>query len=81
MSQQAAYKDSISIALVGKGGAGVLTAGEILLTAAARCGRYGLLIPAVGPQIRGGESAGDLPAVPSAHAAQSGLATEIPVHR
>jgi 2-oxoglutarate ferredoxin oxidoreductase subunit alpha len=57
MSQQAAYKDSISIALVGKGGAGVLTAGEILLTAAARCGRYGLLIPAVGPQIRGGESA------------------------
>ncbi len=49
--------DSISIALVGKGGAGVLTAGEILLTAAARCGRYGMLIPAVGPQIRGGESA------------------------
>jgi len=49
--------DTISIALVGKGGAGVLTAGEILLTAAARCGRYGMLIPAVGPQIRGGESA------------------------
>jgi 2-oxoglutarate ferredoxin oxidoreductase subunit alpha len=57
MSDQAINKDSISIALVGKGGAGVLTAGAILLTAAARCGRYGLLIPAVGPQIRGGESA------------------------
>jgi len=57
MSEQAINKDSISIALVGKGGAGVLTAGAILLTAAARCGRYGLLIPAVGPQIRGGESA------------------------
>jgi len=57
MSDQATYKDSISIALVGKGGAGVLTAGEILLTAAARCDRYGMLIPAVGPQIRGGESA------------------------
>ena len=57
MSDQAGNKDSISIALVGKGGAGVITAGQILLTAAARCGRYGLMIPAVGPQIRGGESA------------------------
>jgi len=57
MSHKAACKDSISIALVGKGGAGVLTAGAILLAAAAHCGRYGLLIPAVGPQIRGGESA------------------------
>ena len=57
MSDQAGNKDSISIALVGKGGAGVITAGQMLLTAAARCGRYGLIIPAVGPQIRGGESA------------------------
>ncbi len=57
MSDQAGNKDSISIALVGKGGAGVITAGQMLLTAAARCGRYGLMIPAVGPQIRGGESA------------------------
>jgi 2-oxoglutarate ferredoxin oxidoreductase subunit alpha len=57
MSQQANNKNSISLALVGKGGAGVLTAGEMLLTAAARSGRYGMIIPAVGPQIRGGESA------------------------
>jgi len=57
MSQQASNKNTISIALVGKGGAGVLTAGEMLLTAAARSGRYGMIIPAVGPQIRGGESA------------------------
>jgi 2-oxoglutarate ferredoxin oxidoreductase subunit alpha len=57
MSDQAGNKDSLSIALVGKGGAGVITAGQMLLTAAARCGRYGLMIPAVGPQIRGGESA------------------------
>ncbi len=57
MSDQVGNKDSISIALVGKGGAGVITAGQMLLTAAARCGRYGLMIPAVGPQIRGGESA------------------------
>jgi 2-oxoglutarate ferredoxin oxidoreductase subunit alpha len=57
MPQQISSNNSISIALVGKGGAGVLTAGEMLLTAAARSGRYGLIIPAVGPQIRGGESA------------------------
>ena len=57
MPDQAGNKDSISIALVGKGGAGVVTAGEMLLTAAARSGRYGIMIPAVGPQIRGGESA------------------------
>jgi 2-oxoglutarate ferredoxin oxidoreductase subunit alpha len=57
MPDQAGNKDSISIALVGKGGAGVVTAGEILLIAAARSGRYGMMIPAVGPQIRGGESA------------------------
>jgi len=50
-------RNSISIVLIGKGGVGVLTAGEILLTAAARTGWYGMMIPAVGPQIRGGESA------------------------
>ena len=57
MPNLAGNKDSISIALVGKGGAGVVTAGEMLLTAAARSGQYGMMIPAVGPQIRGGESA------------------------
>ena len=57
MSDQVGNRDSISIALIGKGGSGVLTAGEMLLTAAAGIGRYGMMIPVVGPQIRGGESA------------------------
>ncbi|MCC7411827.1 MAG: 2-oxoacid:acceptor oxidoreductase subunit alpha [Gammaproteobacteria bacterium] len=46
-----------SVALVGSGGAGVMTAGQMLLEAAARSGRYGLMTRSVGPQIRGGESA------------------------
>ncbi len=49
--------NSFSVALLGKGGAGVITAGDMLLAAAARCGLYGLMIRVVGPQIRGGESA------------------------
>lgn len=57
MRPPAGNTNSISIALVGKGGAGMITAGEILLIAAARAGRYGMMIPVVGPQIRGGESA------------------------
>jgi 2-oxoglutarate ferredoxin oxidoreductase subunit alpha len=48
---------SFSVALLGKGGTGVVTAGDMLLAAAARCGLYGLMIRVVGPQIRGGESA------------------------
>ena len=57
MTAKAGNKGSISIALVGKGGAGVITAGEVLLTAAALSGYYGMMVRAVGPQIRGGESA------------------------
>lgn len=48
---------SISIALVGSGGAGVLTAGNFLLEAAGSVGWHGLLTRSVGPQIRGGEAA------------------------
>lgn len=48
---------SFSVALLGKGGTGVITAGDMLLAAASRCGLYGLMIRAVGPQIRGGASA------------------------
>jgi len=48
---------SVSIALTGSGGAGVMTAGQILLDAAAKAGFYGLMGRALGPQIRGGESA------------------------
>ena len=48
---------SVSIAFVGSGGAGALTAGNLLLEAANAAGWQGLLTRAVGPQIRGGEAA------------------------
>jgi 2-oxoglutarate ferredoxin oxidoreductase subunit alpha len=57
MTDQAGPASSLSLALFGKGGVGVITAGEMLLAAAARAGLYGMMIRAVGPQIRGGESA------------------------
>ncbi len=54
---RAATLDSVSVALVGSGGSGVMTAGELLLRAAARGGWYGLMTRSAGPQIRGGEVA------------------------
>jgi 2-oxoglutarate ferredoxin oxidoreductase subunit alpha len=48
---------SISIALSGSGGSGVMTAGNLLLDAAALAGAYGLMVRTSGPQIRGGEAA------------------------
>lgn len=48
---------SISVAIVGSGGAGALTAGNLLLEAASAMGWHGLLTRTVGPQIRGGEAA------------------------
>lgn len=48
---------SVSIALAGSGGAGVMTAGSMLLDAAAHAGFYGLMGRTSGPQIRGGEAA------------------------
>ncbi len=48
---------SVSIALTGSGGAGVMTAGQLLLDAAAKAGLYGLMARSSGPQIRGGEAA------------------------
>ncbi len=48
---------SLSIALAGSGGSGVMTAGTMLLDAAARAGLYGLMVRTSGPQIRGGEAA------------------------
>jgi 2-oxoglutarate/2-oxoacid ferredoxin oxidoreductase subunit alpha len=48
---------SLSIALTGSGGAGVMTAGQTLLDAARRCGLYGVMTRSSGPQIRGGEAA------------------------
>ena len=48
---------SISIALAGSGGSGVMTAGTLLIAAAAKAGWYGLMVRTSGPQIRGGEAA------------------------
>jgi 2-oxoglutarate ferredoxin oxidoreductase subunit alpha len=48
---------SISLALTGSGGAGVMTAGNLLLEVAAQAGWYGLMVRSSGPQIRGGEAA------------------------
>jgi len=48
---------SVSVALAGSGGSGVMTAGTMLLDAAARAGLYGLMVRSSGPQIRGGEAA------------------------
>ncbi len=50
-------RNGLSIALAGSGGAGILTAGNILLEAAASAGYYVLMTRSSGPQIRGGESA------------------------
>ena len=50
-------RDSVSVALAGSGGAGVMTAGNMLLEAAAHAGYYGLMTRTSGPQIRGGEAA------------------------
>ncbi|VAV92586.1 2-oxoglutarate/2-oxoacid ferredoxin oxidoreductase, gamma subunit / 2-oxoglutarate/2-oxoacid ferredoxin oxidoreductase, alpha subunit [hydrothermal vent metagenome] len=48
---------SVSLAMVGSGGAGVMTSGSLLLEAATKGGLYGLMTRTVGPQIRGGEAA------------------------
>jgi 2-oxoglutarate ferredoxin oxidoreductase subunit alpha len=50
-------KSSFSVAITGSGGSGAVTAGRIVLEAAARCGYQGLMTRSAGPQIRGGESA------------------------
>lgn len=50
-------RHSIAVAIAGSGGSGVMTAGSLLLDAAAHAGRYGLMVRTSGPQIRGGEAA------------------------
>ncbi len=55
--QREKTKESISIAITGSGGAGVMTAGNLLLEVAAKAGWYGLMVRSSGPQIRGGEAA------------------------
>ncbi|HET7806404.1 MAG TPA: 2-oxoacid:acceptor oxidoreductase subunit alpha [Pseudolabrys sp.] len=49
---------SISIAVVGSGGAGALTTTDSLLETASAAGWHGLFTRTLGPQIRGGEAAG-----------------------
>jgi 2-oxoglutarate/2-oxoacid ferredoxin oxidoreductase subunit alpha len=49
--------DSLCVALAGSGGAGIMTAGNMLLEAAASAGYYALMTRSSGPQIRGGEAA------------------------
>ncbi len=56
-SRRAPRAASISVALAGSGGSGVMTAGTLLLNAAAKAGLYGLMVRTSGPQIRGGEAA------------------------
>ncbi len=57
MQTQITAPASVSIALAGSGGSGVMTAGTMLLAAAAKAGAYGLMVRTSGPQIRGGEAA------------------------
>ncbi len=47
----------VAVAITGTGGAGVMTAGEVLLRAAASAGYFGIMSRSSGPQIRGGEAA------------------------
>ncbi|OGA99581.1 MAG: 2-oxoglutarate synthase, partial [Burkholderiales bacterium RIFCSPHIGHO2_12_FULL_61_11] len=56
-TQTTTAQTSVSIALAGSGGSGVMTAGTVLLAAAAKAGAYGLMVRTSGPQIRGGEAA------------------------
>ena len=49
---------SLSVAIVGSGGAGALTTGDSLLEAGSVAGWHGLYTRTLGPQIRGGEAAG-----------------------
>ncbi len=54
---QGELRNSVSVAIAGSGGAGVMTAGNMLLEAAAQAGYYALMTRSSGPQIRGGEAA------------------------
>ncbi len=48
---------TLTFAITGSGGSGVVSLGEMLLCAAAKIGYFGLMRKSFGPQIRGGESA------------------------
>ncbi|MFQ6617729.1 MAG: 2-oxoacid:acceptor oxidoreductase family protein, partial [Fidelibacterota bacterium] len=46
----------VTIGIAGAGGDGVITAGDILVSAASRCGLFCFMLKSFGAQIRGGES-------------------------
>jgi 2-oxoglutarate ferredoxin oxidoreductase subunit alpha len=50
-------RSSLAVVFAGSGGAGAMTAGELLLRAAAEAGYYGMMGRLFGPQVRGGEAA------------------------
>lgn len=52
-----AVRRSVSVVLAGSGGAGVISAGTMLLQAAGRANWYAYMTRSVGAQIRGGEAA------------------------
>ncbi len=51
------FQPSVSVVLAGSGGAGVITAGSMLIEAAAKAGWFAYMTRSSGPQIRGGEAA------------------------
>ena len=53
----ATHSCDISLAITGSGGAGAITAGELLLSLAGNNGCFGMMRRSFGPQIRGGEAA------------------------
>jgi len=50
-------RTSIAVVFAGSGGSGAMSAGAVLLRAAAHAGYYGLMTQLFGAQVRGGESA------------------------
>jgi 2-oxoglutarate ferredoxin oxidoreductase subunit alpha len=48
--------ECLCIVLIGSGGDGIVTAGDLLARAAANAGLHGQMVKSFGPQIRGGES-------------------------
>jgi 2-oxoglutarate ferredoxin oxidoreductase subunit alpha len=50
-------KPSLSVVFSGSGGSGAMSAGELLLRAAAEAGYYGVMSKLFGAQVRGGEAA------------------------
>jgi 2-oxoglutarate ferredoxin oxidoreductase subunit alpha len=56
-TMNSAHSCDISLAVTGSGGAGAITAGELLLELAGNNGCFGMMRRSFGPQIRGGEAA------------------------